>query len=290
MKLGHLTAVFSGIGGLFLAMSCATSSVPATGHITVSIEPLRYVTQAIAGDSYTISTLTPAGASPEGYQPTPQQLVELSESRAYIRVGTLGFERTQLEKITGNMPHLNCVDASAGIDFIPCQHHGPQVSGCEDQHTWTSPANMKVIADNICTALSTMDTLNARNYVQALHRFSHHVDSLDGEIRDILSEAPSRAFLIYHPALAYFAKEYGLLQLSIQHEGKEASAERLAMLIETCRRERVKVVFVQKEFSGRGARVIADEIGAEVVEINPLSFDWEGEMRKIAAAIVGRKR
>ncbi len=263
--------------------ACAPSSVQRADTTTVSIAPLAYAVRAVIGDSADINVLTPAGASPETYQPTPAQLTALSESRLYVKIGTLGFERTQLEKLTANMPHLICVNASKGITPIEDDHGHHSDGG--DPHTWTSPANMKVIAANICHAFIELDTTRTRAFIDRLHRFSTHLDSIDAAIRQRLNGAPTRTFLIYHPALAYFAKAYGLRQLSVEHDGKDASAERMAQLIETCRREKVRTVFIQKEYSGQTARAIAREIGAEVVEINPLSADWESEILNIADAL-----
>ena len=46
--------------------------------LTVTLEPLRYFTEAIAGDHYQVVSMVPKGSSPESYDPTPQQLVNLS--------------------------------------------------------------------------------------------------------------------------------------------------------------------------------------------------------------------
>ncbi|MBR4922041.1 MAG: zinc ABC transporter substrate-binding protein, partial [Bacteroidaceae bacterium] len=61
--------------------------------ITVTLEPLRYFTEAIAGDNYQIVSMVPKGSNPESYDPTPQQLVNLSQSQAYFRIGHIGFEQ-----------------------------------------------------------------------------------------------------------------------------------------------------------------------------------------------------
>lgn len=47
----------------------------------------------------------------------------------------------------------------------------------------------------------------------------------------------------------------------------------------------MSVVFVQKEFSDRAARTIAEETGARTYVINPLSYDWETETVNIAKAL-----
>ncbi len=270
------------LSSLLLA-GCAAPSVEDSG-ITVTVSPLRYATEAIAGDLYPVTTLTPDGASPETYQPTPQQLSALSESKMYIRIGTLGFERTQTEKIAENMPHLYCVEASQGIAAV-LDGHGEHASDGGDPHVWTSPKNMKIIAQNICRALSRIDTAHVRMFNENLARFALRMDSIDHDIREKLSSVSSRTFLIYHPALAYYAKDFGLHQLSIEHDGKEPSAERLSKLIEKCRREKVKVIFIQKEYSDKTARTIAEEIQAKVVVINPLALNWEKEINTITNAL-----
>lgn len=261
-----------------LAASCSPDAGRKKQLLTVSIEPIRLITEQLSAGNFDIYTLTPSGASPETYQPTPIQMERLRNSAAYIRVGTLGFERTQLRKMTESIPHLHIVNASQRIKHLPAG------DGC-DPHTWTSPRNIKVIATNICDALCDLDTLNRAKYISQLYDFMESADRLDREIRTLLADIPQRSFLIYHPSLSYFAQEYGLEQLYVEDEGKEPSAERIARLIDECRKKQVKVVFVQQGYNTNTARRIAEEIGAKVTEINPLGYDWPAEMLKIAKAL-----
>ena len=78
--------------------------------------------------------------------------------------------------------------------------------------------------------------------------------------------------------MSYFARDYGLKQISIEEEGKEPSPAQLKTLIETCRKENIHVIFVQQEFDIRNAQLIADELGVTIIPINPLSYDWHSEM------------
>lgn len=283
----HILSLLTAAAAVVLT-ACTTAEVTPRPTLTVSIEPLRYVVEAITDTAYDVEVLTPAGASPETYQPTPKQLAAMSTSVAYFRVGTLGFERTQLDRVTQNMPHVVSVNASRGILSLPVDdaHDGTHEA---DPHTWMNPHCMKIIARNVCNTLCGLDTLNATRYSERLHAFNNRMDSLDHRLRTMLDSLPSRAFLVYHPALAYFARPYALRQISVQTDGREASAARMAELIAECRREKVGVVFIEKEYSGGTARSIAREIGAEVVEINPLAHDWENEMVNIATALCRQK-
>lgn len=268
---------------LFL-VSCASAESDQQERITVSIAPLRYVVEALVDSSVVVDVLTPDGASPETYQLTPNQVADMNQSRAYVRVGSLGFENTQIRKVTENMPHLLCVNASRGVIPLKHFHEGDDMES-EDPHVWMSPTIMKIMAHNVMQTLVDIDSVHAQLYLKRFHVFVNRMDSIDHAIRQKLAHIPSRAFLIYHPALGYYAKNYGLHQLSVQADGKEPSADYLARLIKECRREGVRVVFIQKEFSGKTARLVAQEIGARVVEINPLSDNWEQEIMRITDAL-----
>lgn len=262
-----------------------SSPSPLEKRVVVTIEPMRYFVESIAGDRFQVTTMTPPGASPELYEPTPQQMIDLSHARAYIRVGTLGFERTKLQKVADNAPHLYVVDSSKGIQLLP---HADccDVAAGGDPHTWMSLRNAKVIGRNIFKALCEIDPDGVNLYTKRLHVLENRLDSLDGLVKSRMEQVTHRTFLIHHPALGYFARDYGLKQLSVEHNGKEPSAEHAAHLIEDCKAEDVKVVFIQKEYTGKMARRIAEEVGADVVEINLLSYDWEKEVLRIAELLV----
>ena len=267
---------------LMLATACQDRRTPADHRpvITVSIEPLRYFVEQIAGDRYRVATLVPSGSSPETYEPTPAQLVELSNSRAYLRMGTLPFEVTWLQRLVETAPTLPVADVAKGVAFIT-DTHGHEV----DLHVWTSPQNAEVVARNVAAFLSQTDTAGRDYYNTRLEAFVAKTDSLDARLRTMLSDLSQRTFVIYHPALGYFAKSYGLVQLSIEDHGREPGAGQMASLVSRSRQAGVKVIFMQKEYRPDNAQTLARETGARIVEINPLGYDWEGEMIRIAQAL-----
>lgn len=257
--------------------------------ITVSIEPLRYFVQGIVGDKFQVNTLVPAGVSPETYELTPQQVVQTSDSRAYFCVGTLGFEQARLRKLTENAPNLLVVNTSDSIvllqDDHSHNHSHPHVEGI-DLHTWLSATSGKQIAHNVLRALCQVDSANAKFYQHRHDSLVQHIDSIDGEIRQILRPLAHRTFIIYHPALGYFARDYGLQQVAVEQDGREPSADRIQQLILQAQRDKVQVVFIQEEHAGRAARRIAESTGARIVSIAPLSVEWDKQMLHIARTLV----
>ena len=255
--------------------------------LTVTLEPLRYFTEAIAGGHYEVVSMVPKGSSPENYDPTPQQLVALSRSQAYFRIGYIGFEQAWMKKMQANAPEMKVFDTSRGVDFIRGEGHwhGDHFhEGGVEPHIWNSTRNAIIIAENIYEALCELDAIHQEEYKNRLDSLKETIAQTDANVSAFLENADS-TFLIYHPALSYFARDYGLKQISIEENGKEPSPAQLKALIETCRKEKAHVIFVQQEFDQRNAQLIADELDVNVVPINPLSYDWDEEMVRVAQAL-----
>ena len=259
--------------------------------ITVTLEPLRYFTEAIAGDQYQVVSMVPKGSSPETYDPTPQQLVALNKSQAYFRIGHIGFEQTWMDRLASNSPQLKFFDTSEGIDLIRTagyQHGDHYHAGGVEPHVWNSANNAIILAENIYQALCELDASHQSYYKERLDSLKQAIQQTDQTIRELLQKS-DQTFLIYHPALSYFARDYGLKQISIEEEGKEPSPAQLKTLIETCRKENIHVIFVQQEFDIRNAQLIADELGVTIIPINPLSYDWSTEMINVAKALTTKE-
>ena len=262
-----------------LIAACTGGSPSDQRIITVTIEPLRYFTEQIAGDKFTVKTMVPRGGNPETYEPTARQMVDLSASDLYIKVGNIGFERTWMKRLEANAPHTIIINSSDGITSSDNSMY------IHDPHTWMSTANAMYIARNIYKALAEIDSKDSLYFKKNLERLMGKIEAVDTQIREEITKDKSTTFLIYHPALTYFAQEYGLRQLSIEEDGREPSAVQLKQVINTARQNHVKIIFIQREFDSRNTDIVARSTGAEKVEINPLSYDWDKEMVKIAQSL-----
>lgn len=275
---------------LTLLILCACTNTPQKNDkpiITVTLEPLRYFTEAIAGDNFQVISMVPKGSSPESYDPTPQQLVNLSQSQAYFRIGYIGFEQAWMNKLEANSPDMKVYDTSVGVDLIRGEGHwhGDHYhEGGVEPHIWNSTQNALIIAENIYKALCEMDAAHQADYQKRLDVLKETIRQTDENVKAFLKSA-DKTFLIYHPALSYFARDYELKQISMEEGGKEPSPAQLKALIETCRKEKIHTIFVQQEFDQRNAQLIANELGINIVSINPLSYDWAEEMVRIAKAL-----
>ncbi len=261
--------------------------------VTVSVLPQKYFAEKIAGGRLNINVMIPPGASPVTYEPTPKQMKELSASNLYIRIGHIEFEKSWMKKLRDINPEMRVVDQSVVVNLIEPEnihkdeheHNGHHHHGI-DPHIWTSPKEVKKQVDFLYQYLINtypeFDSYFTKNY----NSFLNEIDSLDSYITEQLKSYHGNKFMIFHPALSYFARDYGLVQISIEIDGKEPTPANIQEIIEVAKEEEIKVIFVQKQFSTHNAEVIAREINGRVVQIDPLSYNWAESLKLIVDEIV----
>ena len=145
-----------------------------------------------------------------------------------------------------------------------------------------STSNAKIIVRNIYRALAEIDSKDSIYFKSNLTKLLEKIEITNINVRESISKNKTLTFLIYHPALTYFARDYGLKQIAIEEEGREPSAAQLQQTISIAKQKRVKVLFVQKEFTNRNTEIVEEGTNTKKVEINPLSYNWNKEMEDIA--------
>lgn len=264
--------------------SCSSPAKPDEKTLSVSIEPQKYLLEKIVGDKYSVNVAIPSGSNPETYDPSPSQMVNIGKSQLYFKIGNMGFENTWLQNIANNNSHMSIVDCSIGIETIHDDHghaHG-------DPHIWSSPQTALIMSKNMYNAMITLDPKHKDQYLTRFAELEKTIQQTDSIIQSYIADAPSKSFIIFHPALSYFAEQYGLKQLSIEIEGKAPTPQQMAQIIKQAKNENVKVVFIQEEYDMKNAEPIAKETGAKLVSINPLAYEWNEELIKIAKAIADK--
>ncbi|MDR1407641.1 MAG: zinc ABC transporter substrate-binding protein [Tannerella sp.] len=261
--------------------------------VAVTIEPQRYFAEKIAGEYFSVHTVVPPGQSPETYDPSPYEMVRIAQSRAYLQIGRIGFEQAWMDAVRKNNPQVRFFDLSEGVEWIENGHDYEAAHGHRhdhfDPHIWTSTVNAEIIAHNVLQAFIGMDSVHEHVYRDNFRQLTDEIGVTRQILHGILDTLSCRTFVIYHPALTYFAGEFGLTQLAIEADGKEPSALSMRALVDRARAAGVEVVFVQQEFDRKHAEQLAVEINARVVVINPLDRRWNEQLVFIANALCGRQ-
>ena len=263
-----------------LLLAAAASLAGCTGRsaagdgkptIFVSIAPLKALVSEITGDDFDIRVLVPSGASPESFEPSLRQFAALNNAQLVFSVGLIDFEQNLVSRISDRS---KVIDLCRGVDLIEGEcshhHHGHAHAHGVDPHIWSSPSTLKIMARNAFEAIHALCPDSVK-YEAAYARLCERTEALDTTVAQICAEAGHRYFIIYHPALTYLARDYGLEQISIEHEGKEPGAKRIAEIIGRARRDGIRKIFYQSQFPKSVVETIAGDIGAEPVEIDPLA-------------------
>lgn len=266
---------------------CARREAPAEDALWVTILPLKELVRSITDDDFPVEVLVPAGASPEIFEPTPRQRAALDKARMVFSVGLIDFERNLLQR---SADPERIVDLSEGVEPIggSCTHEGHGHAHGVDPHIWTSPHELQIMAANAYRAIHSAypdSTKYARNY----ERLQAQLAELDRDVRQRIERSGKKCFLIYHPALTYYARTYGIRQVSVEDEGKEPSARRIASLIGMARREGIRNILYQIQFPRSVVEVIARDLNGEAVQIDPLAANNMDNILHITDLIVSQR-
>lgn len=296
----HYAEKFSGVLVvaimLLLLVGCGERKIEIENRAVVSIAPLKPLVESILGDDFEVTVLVPQGASPETFEPTPKQLREVETARFVFGTGLLEFEQQLIHRIARTE---QIVDLSEGIELIDgCCSHAHTNAHAEnkthahtnahahgiDPHIWCSPKSLGKMAENMHRAIA-LEMPDSTKYEERYTNLCISILELDEEVSEICRQSPRSAFIIYHPALSYLARDYSLTQVAVEHEGKEPSARRVAQIIDLARKEGVKNIFYQSEFPASSVEVICSDTGATAVEINPLDENIFENIRLITNLI-----
>lgn len=284
---------------ILLALLLAIPAFATKLTVAVSLQPYSSVVHEIGGDQVNVVTMVPAGADPHTFEPKPAALKDFAKATVYFSDGS-GMDAAWLPRFKGVNKNVNVVSLSKGIAWMEeDEHHHHE--GAEDHHDehhddggeeldphlWTSPVQMMQIAENLCESLMNLDASNKDLYRKRTNDLVARLKTLDLELRQSINGLPAdgRTFIVFHPAYGYFARDYGMKQLTVEVNGKEPKPRDLANLVKTGKQNNVHIVFVQPQFSKRAATTIAKELDATILETDPLAFDYEKNIRALLNAI-----
>ncbi|MAE96689.1 MAG: ABC transporter substrate-binding protein [Deltaproteobacteria bacterium] len=262
--------------GVFLGLSACGPAKPSDPRplVVVSVVPLQYVVDRLAGPRVRVAVLIPPGANPASHAPSLADRQAMAEAALVVPVGhpDFPFERAWLGPMLAERPDLAVVSL----------HEASSGERGDDPHEWTAPDRVVALAARLAPALAQLLPAEASELTGNLAAFQAEVADLEAFLEGTLEPFRGRRFFVFHPAWGHFARAYGLEQLAIEHGHKEPGPARLAERISAARSAGARVLFVQPQFSPEAARVVAGEIGARVETLDPLAYDWPANLRHVA--------
>ena len=223
------------------------------------------------------------GKDPHDYQPTPKQMLALHNAKAYFEIG-IPFEKTLIKKLKKMDGQINFIDMCNNTKQL-IYHVNDKV--VIDPHIWMSPVQLKVLCNNTLDALIKLMPQRAAYFKNNYDTYIKKLNKIKKELKETLAPYKGETFFIFHPALGYFAADFGLKQEAVEVEGKEPTPKELFNLISRAKKAGVKVIFVEPQFSKKSAQALAEAIHGSVISVNPLSENVLDNFQVIAEKIKG---
>ena len=239
--------------------------------VAATIAPLADMVKAVGKDRVDVTVVVPPGAEPHTFEPTPSLMVKLSQADLYVMNGA-GLEFWMDQLIKPNQD-LGIVDTSLGIELL--QEDGKETN----PHIWLSLRNAAIQVKYICSGLSDLDPDNGNYYIQNRDDYLRKLHALDEELNGSFANVSTPVFLVHHPAWSYFARDYSLQQIPLLVEEKEPGPRHLSQVIDLAKEKNITTVFVEPQFNPKIAEVIAREMSARLISLDPLAPDYLENMR-----------
>lgn len=268
---------------LLLLMIILTAPTAAAERIRVfvSIPPQKQFVEKVGGDQVDVRVMLPPGESPETYSPTPKMMAALSGAKLYFEIG-VPFERSWIKSVRSlhkDIRIIACCDQILGGETPGEGHHDP--------HIWGDPILVRRHARDIMDALAILDPERRGIYAANYRDFAAELDDLDRDIKQMLALRRTDYFVVSHAAWGHYAKRYGLKELALEKSGKEAGPRSLQNIIELSRREQLGILFVVGQYKNPFLDTLAAELGARILELDPLAEDYLRNLRAVTDRIAG---
>lgn len=258
----------------------------------VSILPVKFFVDKIGREYVNAHVLIPPGTNPTTYDPKPKDIIYIKKSEVYFNIG-VPFEKIWTKKIKNMNPNLKIIELYKDVKRIPMANRYKDTKFNKiytskdflDPHIWLSPTYVRFILLEIRDFFIQKDRKNKNYYLHNYFDFIKQIDKLESNLIVLFSNVKTRYFLVFHPSWGYFARDFGLIQVPIELEGKEPSFREILSLISFARKKQIKVVFVQPQFSKRIAKIIASKLNGRIEEIDPLAYNWIDNLRTVGIKI-----
>lgn len=270
-----------------ISWGCGGKPETSRDAIAVSFEPQAWLARQIAGDDLDIITLLPAGSDPEVYQPSISTIKGLADAKVYFTLGTPGFEKSIAANISRNFPDLTIIDCAEKIEKIYDSHATGGDSGDNaesfDPHMLASLRNSILIADNIAEALADIYPDKASKYRNAGKALKEQLTALDDSITRM--NIKGKSFVIRHPSLSYYARDYGAKQIALADVGKESSPIQLKRRIDASSESNPAMMVVEKEHTSPSDYDTSRQLGVDTIQVSLNTSTWINDIMRISHEI-----
>jgi len=238
-------------------------------RVAASFYPLYEFAKDVGGNKVSVTNITPAGAEPHDFEPSPKTLVDAGSSAVFIYNG--GTMEPWVDGFLHDYRHT-VVKSSRGIALQTAGAENNPRQSLQDPHFWLDPVLAETIVTNIRDGLSQADPADAAYFKQNAAAYVAKLRALDKAFKTGLDSCQTHTVITSHATFGYLGKRYNLDVHSIAGitPDEEPSAAKLAELSKLVTSQNIKYVFFESLVSPKLADTIAQETGAKTVVFDPI--------------------
>lgn len=235
-------------------------------RVLASIPPLALIARDLLGELGQVDTLISGAASPHDYALKVSDMRRLNRADLVLWMGP-GLERFLERPLAGLEPDRVL---SLGQSYPEHRHDG-------DMHQWLDPARAKQMARNIASRLEQRFPGQRASIEEGLRRLLSTYDSLDRELKQVLTPVKHVGFVVQHRGYDYLVEAYGLNQLGWLSQSPEQPPgvrhlyELENTLGELPEGRKAKCLFIERSHPSESASNLAEQLG-----LRPQSLDILG--------------
>ncbi|MDE2001776.1 MAG: zinc ABC transporter substrate-binding protein [Patescibacteria group bacterium] len=238
-------------------------------RVTASFYPMYYFASMVGGPYADVTDITPAGAEPHDYEPTPQDIVRIETSDILVLNGNLlepWGDRVAAELV--GTP-VRVIVAGQGLADEKLTENGASVT---DPHIWLDPVLAKQEVQRIADGFVAADPAHGAAYQANAKMVENALDTLDRKFQAGLNSCARTDFVTSHAAFGYLASQYGLNQIAITgvSPDQEPSTQALAALTQLVKQNNIRYIFFERLISPKLADTLAQETGAQTLVLDPI--------------------
>jgi zinc/manganese transport system substrate-binding protein len=266
---------------LFTA-AAGTTQAASKLNIMTSTQDLADLSREIGGDKVNVDSIAMGYQDPHFVEPKPSFLLKLQKADVLavvglqLEIGWLPPLQTQSRnaKIQVGGPGYLDMSQFCQILEIPTgqvTRAMGDVHPLGNPHYWLDPENGRRIAKAFMTKLSDMDPGDAAYFQQRYADFDKHLSEAEKGWTAKMAPYKGRKVVTYHRSWPNFCERFGLdvIDYIEPRPGIPPTPSHTLEVINTMKREGVKLILVEPYFDLRTPNSVAAAVGGEVAQLMP---------------------
>ncbi|MEI6234640.1 MAG: metal ABC transporter substrate-binding protein [Planctomycetota bacterium] len=278
--------------GVAIAFSTKSTTTVSSGRMQLcaTISPLADWVRDIAGEDADVHCLVDGSKDPHHFEPSPQDAVRVTSSRALFSIGLdLDEWADKIVKNAGNKS-LQLFETGEWIKPRKLEFHAIEIHGTKpdaknekeeeahhhshdhggDPHYWHDPKRAMVVVQHIADELSKLDPAHKAGYDARLKTCLAKLTALDERIDAIAKKIPAgKQIVTFHDAYGYIFERLhvnvaAVVQVS---PGVEPTLKDCTEAIQAMRTIKQNVIFIEPSGSDLAIEKIAKELNITSKEI-----------------------